>query len=225
DPNELTYDDLGLNGGNYEYWVTAIYDYGESDLSNVEEVTIVLNPPQNLQAVVQGMNNVFLSWDEPATRDLDFYNVYRDSILIGSNTSTFYLDVGVPAGPHIYNVTAIYDGGWESEFSNNSWYPPADVGDTPIPVVTELIGNHPNPFNPTTTISFSLQNNSNVEISIYNIKGQKVKTLVNHKLTAGEHSVVWDGRDDNNQPVGSGVYFYKFKTDNFEKTRKMILLR
>jgi len=52
-----------------------------------------------------------------------------------------------------------------------------------------------------------------------------VKTLISDKFSAGQQSVVWDGRDKNNQPVGSGIYFYKLKTGNFEKTRKMILMK
>ncbi len=85
--------------------------------------------------------------------------------------------------------------------------------------------NHPNPFNPTTIISFSILDESNVDISIYNIKGQKVKQLVNDQLSAGEHSVVWDGRDDNEKTVGSGLYFYKIKTKDKELTKKMLLLK
>ena len=235
DPNVLTYDDLALNEGTYEYWATAIYDYGESEPSNAEEVTIVLNPPQNLSAIVQGMNNVFLTWDEPATRDLDFYNVYRDSIQIGSTASTFYLDINVPAGSPVYNVTAVYDGGWESEFSNNA-IGPFDVGDTPIPVVTELIGNYPNPFNPNTTISFSItslrqgyagqaENSEQTEICIYNLKGQKVKTLINAIIPNGFHRMVWDGTDENSKSVSSGIYFYKMKTGKYVSTKRMILMK
>ena len=227
DPNELTYDDLALNEGTYDYWVTAIYDEGESDSSNVEEVTVVLYPPLNLSAIVQGMNNVFLTWDAPATRELESYNVYRNGDLISNVTSTFYLDEGVAAGNYVYNVTAVYGGGWESGFSNNA-YGSFDVGDTPIPLVTELMGNYPNPFNPTTIINYSLKENAKVSLNIYNIKGQKVKQLITNstsQLSAGQHSVVWDGRDENNKPVGSGIYFYKMKTDNFEKTKKMILLK
>ncbi|NQV19604.1 MAG: right-handed parallel beta-helix repeat-containing protein [Armatimonadetes bacterium] len=94
-----------------------------------------------------------------------------------------------------------------------------------IPLVTKLNQNYPNPFNPTTTISFSILDESNVEISIYNIKGQKVKKLISDQLSAGKHSVVWDGEDDNNQPVGSGIYFYKLRAGDFQKVRKMILLK
>ena len=225
-PNPLTYDDLGLGAGTYEYWVTAIYDYGESGPSNVEEVTVVLNPPQNVTAVVQGMYNVFLSWDAPATRDLDYYNVYRDSIQIGSNTSTFYLDVGLAAGDYVYNVTAVYDGGWESEFSTNNWVG-VDIGNTPIPIVTELIGNYPNPFNPTTIISFSLntENTEGTEILIYNLKGQKIKQLEIRNLKSVINEVIWNGRDENGKLVSSGIYFYKMKTGKYVSTKRMILLK
>jgi len=88
-----------------------------------------------------------------------------------------------------------------------------------------IIENFPNPFNPKTTISFSLQNDSKIELSIYNIKGQLVEILVNDFKPAGQHSVVWDGRDENNQPVGSGIYFYKLKAGDFREVRKMILMK
>ena len=88
------------------------------------------------------------------------------------------------------------------------------------------IRTYPNPFNPTTTISFSVPAESHAELSIYNIKGQKVKTLINDQLSAGEHSVVWDGKDDNNKPVGSGIYFYQLRIDgNSKAINKMILMK
>jgi hypothetical protein len=96
--------------------------------------------------------------------------------------------------------------------------------------------NYPNPFNPSTTISFNVAQNavsgsdgsSFVTLEIYNIKGQKVKQLVSNsadQLSAGQHSVVWDGRDNSNKPVSSGIYFYKLKTGNYEKTKKMVLMK
>jgi len=94
-----------------------------------------------------------------------------------------------------------------------------------LTIESYTLRNYPNPFNPTTMIEFSIQNDSKVELSIYNIKGQKVKQLIIDQLSAGEHSVVWDGRDENNFPVGSGIYFYKLRVDDLEKTRKMILMK
>ncbi|MCK4311616.1 MAG: agmatine deiminase family protein [Candidatus Cloacimonetes bacterium] len=101
-----------------------------------------------------------------------------------------------------------------------------EVKNNTIPVVSKLIGNYPNPFNPSTTIRFNTENTEkNTELIIYNIKGQKVKTLVNEKLDAGNHLVIWNGTDENNKLVSSGIYFYKLKTDNKELIRKMLLLK
>ncbi len=88
-----------------------------------------------------------------------------------------------------------------------------------------LLNAFPNPFNPTTTINYSLNENSKVSLNIYNIQGQKVKQLVNDHLSAGQHSVIWNGKDDNSKFVSSGIYFYKLKTANFENTKRMILLK
>ncbi len=80
----------------------------------------------------------------------------------------------------------------------------------PEPVIPILDQNYPNPFNPKTTISFSIPENGNVGLSIYNIKGQKVKTLLNDNLEKGIHDVAWNSRDSSGKSVASGVYFYKF---------------
>lgn len=86
--------------------------------------------------------------------------------------------------------------------------------------------NYPNPFNPTTTISFSIPEESNVELSIYNIKGQKIKSLLSDQKEPGEHTIVWNGKDDNNKPVSSGVYLYKLNVDGkSEAVKKCLLLK
>ena len=92
---------------------------------------------------------------------------------------------------------------------------------------TKLGDNYPNPFNPSTTISFSLTTEftENTEINIYNLKGQKVKTLVNERLLAGEHSVVWNGTNDSGKSVSSGVYFYKLESGKYTSTKKMIMMK
>jgi hypothetical protein len=94
-----------------------------------------------------------------------------------------------------------------------------------LPAITKLKSNYPNPFNPETTINFSLKEAGPVELAIYNIKGQKIKTLVNEILPAQNYNIVWNGRDDNNQQVSSGVYFYRMHTPTYTSTRKMILMK
>jgi len=90
---------------------------------------------------------------------------------------------------------------------------------------TENITNYPNPFNPSTTITFSLIDEGKVTLEIYNIKGQKVRTLVNQTFSKGQHQVVWDSLDDNQRTLTSGVYFYRYQTKDENVIRKMLLLK
>ncbi len=94
-----------------------------------------------------------------------------------------------------------------------------------LPVQTSLFANHPNPFNPSTIIGFSLANDSKVNLEVFNIKGQRVRTLMNKPLPAMDYNIEWNGRDDNNKTVSSGIYFYRLRTDSYNETRKMILLK
>jgi hypothetical protein len=115
---------------------------------------------------------------------------------------------------HVDDFTIHSDGGY------------VDGDDPGAPaLVTQLKGNYPNPFNPETTIRFSLKEAAPVNIGIYNVKGQLVRTLVNAEKTSGNHSVVWNGRDDNGSSVSSGVYFYKMNAGKYSSTRKMILMK
>ena len=93
-----------------------------------------------------------------------------------------------------------------------------------VPIPTELGSCYPNPFNPSTTISFSVANdNCPVSIEVYNLKGQKVRTLLSSSLPKGKHSVVWNGKDDANEIVASGVYFIRMNTPAYHKTTKALL--
>ena len=89
----------------------------------------------------------------------------------------------------------------------------------------KLIGNYPNPFNPTTTISFTTKTEGNVNITIYNVVGQKICTLVNKSFSKGLHKVVWNGKNSLGRTAGSGVYFYSMRNGNYTSTKKMILLK
>ena len=96
-----------------------------------------------------------------------------------------------------------------------------------LEVVNCKLNNYPNPFNPTTTISFNLTTEitESTELIIYNLKGQKIKKLGIRNLKLGINKVEWDGTDQNNQPVASGIYFYKLRSGKIEISRKMLLLK
>jgi len=94
-----------------------------------------------------------------------------------------------------------------------------------IPMANKLNSNYPNPFNPDTNIAYSINNAGKVSLEVYNIKGQLVKTLVNEQQEIGHYIVSWNGKDNSRKPVASGVYFYKMKTQNYNSTKKMILLK
>ncbi len=84
---------------------------------------------------------------------------------------------------------------------------------------------YPNPFNPETTISFTLPEDGNARVDVFNIRGQKVTTLCNERFGAGSHQVMWHGTDDNGNQVSSGIYFYKLNTGNQTLVRKMALMK
>jgi len=88
-----------------------------------------------------------------------------------------------------------------------------------------LSQNYPNPFNPSTTIEYTLQSRSKVTITVFDILGRKVKTIFDQTMSAGTHSVTWDGTDIDNNPVATGVYFYQIKADDFVESKKMLLLK
>jgi len=94
-----------------------------------------------------------------------------------------------------------------------------------LPSSFSLSQNHPNPFNPHTVIQYALPQGAHVNLVIYNVLGQKVKTLVNDFQTAGFQSVEWDGTNDNGSVTSSGIYFYKLVAGDFTQTKKMVMLK
>ena len=101
----------------------------------------------------------------------------------------------------------------------------ADDADDTRPAAFQLHQNYPNPFNPYTTVEFTLSSPAPVVIEIYDILGQRVRTLVDCAMPAGNHRVVWDGRGAEAHSVASGVYFYRFRAGPVTETRRMLLLK
>ena len=107
---------------------------------------------------------------------------------------------------------------------NMGWMPA--VNDDTVPEVTSMLRqNSPNPFNPETSISYSLPQSGDVRLDVFNIRGQHVKTLFRGEAEAGSYTVVWRGQDEQQQPVASGVYFYRLQAGDKLETRKMLLLK
>ena len=94
-----------------------------------------------------------------------------------------------------------------------------------VPDVFALYTNYPNPFNPVTTIAYDLAKAKKVELAVYNVLGQKIRTLVNDNRSIGRHIAIWDGKDDAGVPVTSGIYFYKIVAGDFVKSHKMALVK
>jgi hypothetical protein len=94
-----------------------------------------------------------------------------------------------------------------------------------LPTVYTLAQNFPNPFNPTTTIEYSIPTAGHTTLAIYNLAGQKVRTLVNNVQSPSFYKVVWDGKNDNGMTVATGTYFYKLVSGNYSKNVKMTLIK
>ena len=97
--------------------------------------------------------------------------------------------------------------------------------DSILPATTSLSKNYPNPFNPSTTIEYTIAKPGNVSLVIYDLNGSTVKTLVNDFVTANNYSVTWDGKNDNGQQVASGQYFYVMQAPGFNSTEYMTLIK
>lgn len=121
-----------------------------------------------------------------------------------------------------------------------NWFPAQkaawEAGDPPVvmgiadqisavPSKFSLAQNFPNPFNPSTTIAYDLNKAADVELAVYNILGQKIRTLVTKNLQAGEYSAQWNGRNNEGNLVASGIYFYQLKAGDQIQVRKMLLMR
>jgi hypothetical protein len=112
--------------------------------------------------------------------------------------------------------------------------PAVGIDDDDVPVGTvprafALSQNYPNPFNPQTVIRYDVPEKTGgsplVTLSIYNVHGQLVRTLVHEEKTPGMYRAAWDGRSESGEPVGSGIYLYRLTAGDFTSTRKMVLLR
>jgi len=100
-----------------------------------------------------------------------------------------------------------------------------DVDLENIPLAFSLENNYPNPFNPKTTLRFNIPGRTRVNLSIYDVSGRLVATLVDGLVNGGNHEVTWDGRDEGGRPIASGIYFSSLRSDEISLKRKMLLMK
>jgi hypothetical protein len=105
------------------------------------------------------------------------------------------------------------------------WTSIPTASQVPVAYRNELFQNYPNPFNPTTTVEYSVERADRVEIRIYNVRGQEVKTLVNENRPPGRYRTQWDGRSNSGSAVASGVYFYRLTIGPYSAVKKLVLLK
>ncbi len=168
-----------------------------------------------------------LTWKESSAEDFDYFTVY------GSSTNSFatatVVDysvapaLNVTASPYLhYFVTA-------TDFSGNEGKPAhvnslSGVGDTPKSYVLS-VSNYPNPFNPRTTVSYTVPSRGRVVVAVYDLRGALVATLFDGERNAGAYSVEWDGSAESSDIAASGVYFARIQQDGATRTKKMVLLK
>jgi hypothetical protein len=175
-----------------------------------------------------------LLWDPNSEIDLDHYVIYRGTDpgfvpgpgnLLGTSTLPTVDDPSWTWHSGYYYKVAAVD-----EHENEG--PPALLGSETVTRLTSVeipdadpAEKAPGPFNPSTMIAFSLREPAFVELSIYDASGELVKMLVKKDHAAGPHEVMWDGRDEQNRTVASGVYFYRLQVGSESFSRKLVLLK
>ncbi len=184
-----------------------------------------LNPPTNVNATQADNGSVVITWEAPTdSRNLTGYKIYKDEVEVAelSSSELTYTDENPEEGNNIYGVSAVYDGG-ESEVVTVVFY--VGNSDDVAEVFSHSLKNYPNPFNPETEISFVLPKKDFVSLAIYNMKGQKIRTLANRKMRKGNHNLIWKGKNDAGVKVSSGIYFYKLTAGKTSLVKKMTLLK
>ncbi|NWF88263.1 MAG: T9SS type A sorting domain-containing protein [Ignavibacteriaceae bacterium] len=215
--------DIGLYGGP----LGETYTY--QDLSP--------KPPRNLSGIVD-TNKIILRWNKNTEADTSYYKVYRDTVqnfildstkLVSSTTDTSFIQLVQPnVNMFFYKITCVDDQGNESNPSEELFIDPTSVNDYPIIINNYILyQNYPNPFNPSTVIGYKLKERGYVKLSVYDIRGELIKYLVNEEQETGyyETQLKFD------ETFASGVYLYKLDIKNqnqipvFTELRKMVFIK
>jgi protocatechuate 3,4-dioxygenase beta subunit len=187
------------------------------------------NAPGGVQAFT-GNDGVIISWDPPLEEDFGYHRVYRhnldseDPAEEFTTVDTFFVD-NLTEGNYEYWVTTVDINGNESNPSEAVTVLLAIDDGLTIPTDFALNQNYPNPFNPSTQIQYALPIDANVSITIYDVMGREVRSLVNKTVSAGYHSTLWNATNNLGAPVSAGVYIYTISANEYRDVKKMILLK
>ncbi len=208
----------GSNNNRSGYWYMV-------DGMHIGPTSAVFITSFELESSLRG---VVLAWRIGHADGLAGFNVYRSArenggferineVLIGAGETGEYLDGDArPGREYWYRLGAVDEDG---EFFS------AAIMARTAPRELTLFPNYPNPFNPSTTVSFYLPEREHVVLTIYNVQGQRVKRLADEALDFGMHELVWDGTDDRGNATSSGVYFYRLTAGRKSITRKLTMLK
>ncbi len=228
-----------LNSVNSIFWNEQLNEICCDIEGNENEINISFSDLEGGESGIITQNNAVIYWGNGNIDENPIFNQFGEEPFSLQNNSPC-IDAGLNSIPgfnlpiwDLIGNQRIWDGdGNGSAIVDMGAYeygapPYVDIDDNVIVQTHELLfQNYPNPFNPTTTIEFSIQNNSKVELAIYNIKGQKIKTLAQNDFNKGSHSIIWNGDNESGNPVSSGIYFYKLRVDGkAEAVKKCLLLK
>ena len=212
----------------------------------IQPLTLLSPPDQEIIDITDGSGAYAFMWDNPNNIDSLTFKLVFDGDLeflqsqtINSSFATiqindvieqmYDLEVGSLTGSWRIEITNVesetnqnQNGPFQITFINENIL---NVFDSNLPKNFSLKQNYPNPFNPITSIRYDLPEDGLVNITIYDMMGRIVKTLVNSSQTAGFKSVQWNASNDRNEPVSAGLYLYTIQTGDFRQTKKMVLLK
>ncbi|HPM03611.1 MAG TPA: FlgD immunoglobulin-like domain containing protein [Candidatus Cloacimonadota bacterium] len=222
------------------YGASGLVNYSVT-LSGTATLPVELS---SFNAFLTNTNNVSLNWTSQSESNMVGYNVFRansnqqsdavkinPAIIAATNTSSeqnySFTDHSIDAGEYYYWLQSV-EANNETAFHGPvhvNYNPGTGMPDPEYQYKHFLKGAYPNPFNPSTSIQYELAEAANVEIVIFNAKGQKVRTFNQSHNNKGTYDVLWDGLDENGTSVNSGVYFYRMTAGKSVQSKKMLLVK
>ncbi len=246
--------DSSITLDSFSFHFTNSFDFPQDPDGHGHEVTLTLNVRNSVGEILRTLQAVlpdtfdggWVTWPGIALDvDADSSVIFITTYLVGAFDTNQYFS------GHSGDQHASYEDGFRyvkggtsdedmalwDDWNRHSWdsafmlqgtlrtVTSVDDGDLHIPGTFSLSQNYPNPFNPATTISYSLDHADESKLTIFDVLGRKVRTLVNARQQAGEYSVVWDGKNSRGHSIAGGHYFYQLQVGGIQSTRKMLLLK